>query len=63
MLERVQRDAAEHPGRGIAQLPRSPCMSALMHTEGEDKNNNLKENKYDFLIHPLSLSEVELSGA
>jgi len=37
-------------------------MGALMHTEGKDKNNNLKKHKYNFLIHTSSLSEAQALG-
>ena len=51
VLERVKRDSAEHQGGWIAETIGGPGVSALMDTEGEDENYDLKEDEDDLLIH------------
>ena len=51
VLERVKRDSAEHQCSWVAETIGGPGVSALVDTEGEDEDYNLKQNKDDLLIH------------
>lgn len=44
MLERVEGDAAEHHGGGVAEAHGGPGVSALVDAEGEDENDDLEED-------------------
>jgi hypothetical protein len=64
VFERVESDAAEHAGGGIAQAPGGPGVGALVDTEGENQNNDLKDDEDDFLVHgSSSLPESGTRGA
>src|SRR5207247_321064 len=49
VLGRVQGDAAEHFGGWIAETPGCPGVGALVHAEGEDEDDDLKQNEDDLL--------------
>ena len=57
MNERIEGDAAEHFGGGIAETPGGPGVSALVHAEGKDEDYSLKDYKDYGLVHGSSLSE------
>ena len=54
VLEGVEGDATEHLGGGIAEAPGGPGVGALVDAEGENQNNDLKDDKDDFLVHGSS---------
>ena len=51
VLERIEGDSAEHLGGRVAKTPGGPCVGALMHAEGQDEDNDLKQNEDDTLTH------------
>ena len=44
MLDRIQCDPAQHACRGIAAAVRHPRVRRLMHADGEQKRNYLKQD-------------------
>ena len=51
VFDRVESDAAEHAGGGIAEAPGGPGVGALMHAEGKDEDYNFEDDDDDVQRH------------
>jgi hypothetical protein len=54
VLERIERNAAEHHSGRIPEPHRRPGVGAFMDAEGENQNNDLKEDDNNVQRHVVS---------